>query len=189
MSKLIYFYLNRPNSVTVNLFKCTSTGVLVKFFGTYGILYYLFFKKIYLEYFQDITKFYIIVCTKKKRLKKFLGLIFTLFASALLDVSLSYRFFLRLRGVGFKVFRKKTLLILEVGFSHLVQIKIPGNIYVKIKNRKNTRFLIQGFNRHFIKEFADYIKNLRYPNEYTLKGVHYRNEVLIKKIGKQLQQK
>ena len=126
---------------------------------------------------------------KKKDVKKFLGLFFTLFFSALQDVSLSYKFFLEMRGIGFKIYRYQRVLCLEVGFSHKLFISIPNNLYIKIVNKKNTKFLIQGFNRHLVHEFANYLRLCRFPNEYTLKGIHYKNQWLVKKAGKQAQQK
>jgi large subunit ribosomal protein L6 len=174
MSKLAIFYINKPSSVLLEIFRWTSSCLLIKFLGAYGSIYYIFLNSIYLD-FPNSTKFFIRMDPKKKDVKKFLGLFFTLFFSALQDVSLSYKF--------------QRVLCLEVGFSHKLFISIPNNLYIKIVNKKNTKFLIQGFNRHLVHEFANYLRLCRFPNEYTLKGIHYKNQWLVKKAGKQAQQK
>ncbi len=188
MSKLAFFYINKPSTVTFQSFQWTSNILLVKFVGAYGSIYYSFFKHIFFD-FKNTTQFFILLNPRKKEIKKFLGLIFTLCFSALQDVSLSYKYFLEMRGIGFKIYKKEKLLILDVGYSHQIFLMIPEILLVKILNKKNTKFAIQGFCRQKVHEFANLIKLSRLPNEYTLKGIHYKNEFLIKKSGKQAQQK
>jgi large subunit ribosomal protein L6 len=184
MSKLIFFQIYKPIGVSIDFFRWATNGVVVRILGAYGILYYIFLNNFFLD-FKNATKFYLLLQPKKRGMKKFLGLIFTLFLSAIRDVSLSYRVVLRVRGVGFKIFRKLDYLCLEVGYSHLLNLLIPQNIFIKILNRKNTRFLLQSLSRQYIREYSEYIKSLKKPNEYTLKGIHYKNEILFKKPGKQ----
>lgn len=156
--------------------------------GAYGSIYYSFFKDIFFD-FRNVSQFFILINPQKKAIKKFLGLLYTLCFSALQDVSLSYKYFLEMRGIGFKIFKKQNNILLDVGFSHQIILPIPSFLIIKILNKKNTKFLIHGFCRQKVHEFANLIKLSRLPNEYTLKGIHYKNEFLIKKTGKQAQQK
>jgi large subunit ribosomal protein L6 len=188
MSKLAIFYLNKPASISFKCFSWTSKFFLIKLQGVYGSIYYSFFSTIFFD-FITTTKFYVILNPQKRELQKFLGLFFTLCFSAMQDISLSYKFFLELRGIGFKVFKKKKFLIFDLGYSHQVFLEIPSHILVKILNKKKTKFLILSLNRQKIHEFANIIKLKKIPNEYTLKGIHYKNEILVKKSGKQAQQK
>ena len=188
MSKLAFFYINKPSTVFFKSFQWTSNLLLLKFLGAYGTIYYSFLNYIYFD-FKNVTQFFILMNPQKKDIKKFLGLLFTLCLAALQDVSLSYKYFLEMRGIGFKVYKKLNILILDVGFSHQIKLIIPQNLLVKILNKKNTKFLLHGFNRKKVHEFANIIKLCRLPNEYTLKGIHYKNEFLVKKTGKQAQQK
>lgn len=188
MSKLALFYINKPSSVFFNCFKWTTKSCILQFQGAYGSIYYNFFNYLFFD-FKNKTQFYILLNPQKKEIKKFLGLLYTLCFSALQDVSLSYKFFLEMRGIGFKVYTKKNLLLLDVGYSHQILLEIPHYLFVKVLNKKNTKFLIHGFFRQKVREFANIIKLTKFPNEYTLKGIHYKNEVFIKKQGKQAQQK
>jgi large subunit ribosomal protein L6 len=188
MSKLAFFYINQPSTVLFQCFKWTSTMCLVKFLGAYGSIYYSFFQQLFFD-FRNALQFFVLINPRKKEIKKFLGLIFTLCFSALQDVSLSYRYFLEMKGIGFKIYKKKNKLILDVGYSHQIFLFIPSVIRVKVLNKKNTKFVLHSFCRQQVHEFANIIKLCHLPNVYTLKGIHYKNEFLVKKSGKQAQQK
>lgn len=188
MSKLSFFYINKPSSVLFQCFLWTSRLFIVKFLGAYGSLYYSFLKTVFFD-FKNVTQFFVLLNPRKKELKKFLGLFYTLCFSALQDVSLSYKFFLELRGIGFKIIKKKNTIILDIGFSHQIILLIPIYLRIKILNKKGTKFLLHSFCRQKVHEFANIIKLTKIPNVYTLKGIHYKNEILIKKSGKQAQQK
>jgi large subunit ribosomal protein L6 len=188
MSKLALFYINKPSTVFFEYFKWTQTTIILRFRGAYGSIYYNFFNYIFFDY-KNATQFYILLNPAKKELKKFLGLLYTLCFSALQDISLSYKYFLEMKGIGFKVYIKKKTLILDIGYSHQIFLTIPSFLFIKILNKKNTKFLIHGFYRQKVREFANIIKLTKFPNEYTLKGIHYKNEIIIKKEGKQAQQK
>jgi large subunit ribosomal protein L6 len=188
MSKLAFFYINKPSTVFFQCFKWTSGSCIVKFLGAYGAIYYSFFQNLYFE-FRNALQFFVLINPRKKEVKKFLGLIFTLCFSALQDVSLSYKYYLEMRGIGFKIYKKKNVLILDVGFSHQIFLPIPKVIRARILNKKNTKFVLHSFCRQKVHEFANIIKLCRLPNVYTLKGIHYKNQYLIKKTGKQAQQK
>jgi len=122
MSKLAFFYLNKPSTVTITCFNWASNLLLLQILGAYGSIYYSFFNYLFFD-FKNTTQFFILMDPQKKDIKKFLGLLFTLCFSALQDVSLSYKYFLEMRGIGFKVYKNLTLVILDIGFSPTYSIR------------------------------------------------------------------
>jgi hypothetical protein len=82
------------------------------------------------------------------------------------------------KGLGFKFkysTNKKSKLELKLGFSHLTTITIPRK-EIKVFLIKKNRIAIEGFNYTLVGNFAEKIRNLRYPDAYTGKGFWYKNE-------------
>lgn len=188
MSKLAFFYINKPLTIFLQIFVWTSKTLLLKILGTYGTIYCVIINSIFLE-FQTKTRLFIRMNPRKKDIKKFLGLFFTLIYGAIQDISLGYKVFLELRGVGFKVYRVERRICLEVGFSHKVFVPLLSFLHFCVLNKKKTKFLIQGFHRHLVCDYAHQIQNYKFPDVYTLKGIHYKLKWMKKKPGKQAQQK
>lgn len=89
---------------------------------------------------------------------------------------------LQLVGIGYKVSIEKDILILKLGFSHLVYFKIPSDI--KIQILKSTLLSIHGIDYKYLTEIAHKIRSLKIPEPYKGKGIRYLNEIIIKKEGK-----
>jgi ribosomal protein L6P/L9E len=187
MSKLAKYYIYKPLNIIFQTYTWNFLFLIMGTHGAYGSIFYIFPKDFQLIA-VTVTNFFL-KKNPQKNLKNFLGLFYILFLCALRDVSLSYKFILEMRGIGFKVFLKAANAILEVGFSHQLIFNIPDFVYLQILDKKNTKFLIKGLHRHLVHQVANNFKMSRIPNEYTLKGVHYKNQWLKKKPGKQAQQK
>ena len=89
---------------------------------------------------------------------------------------------LLLKGLGLKA----TLLSLEhlelkLGFSHVVNIKIPSQLLVSVK--KNT-INIEGYDSVLLGNFLHKIRILKAPNVYKGKGIWYKNELKTLKVVK-----
>ena len=89
---------------------------------------------------------------------------------------------LQLVGIGYKAYIENQELILKLGFSHLINFKIPKNI--KILLLKPTLILIQGIDYEYVTKIASKIRSFKTPEPYKGKGIRYINEILIKKEGK-----
>lgn len=76
------------------------------------------------------------------------------------------------------------ILILDLGFSHVVNIILPINTFVKIEKRK---LLIFSNNLWWLTNFICFFQNLRYPNAYTSKGILLKGQVFNLKPGKRRQ--
>ena len=85
-------------------------------------------------------------------------------------------------GVGYRAAAKGNVLSLTVGFSHVVDFKLPEGITAKVEN--NTHLVLNGSDKMLIGMVADKIRGIRPPEPYQGKGIRYTNEHIIRKAGK-----
>jgi len=88
------------------------------------------------------------------------------------------------KGVGYKVLPKGKELEFTLGFSHAINLAIPGDLEVNCPD--NTQITIQGVNKEKVGQFAAQIRSLRRHRPYKLKGVYYKEEKTKLKAGKTL---
>ena len=88
---------------------------------------------------------------------------------------------LLIEGVGFKADVKGEELVLSVGFSHQVSIKIPKGI--KVVSDKNG-ILISGIDIETVGDFTARVRAVKKPEPYKGKGIRYSDEVIRRKQGK-----
>ena len=92
---------------------------------------------------------------------------------------------LLLKGLGLKVLSiSRTFISFKLGFSHLIKIKIPFGLKIKIyKQKTNQKINIIGNDKTIVGNFASFIKYLRKADSYKGKGIKYKNEFLkLKKV-------
>lgn len=88
-----------------------------------------------------------------------------------------------IEGIGFKSEVKGDNLVLNLGFSHQVPVKIPSGL--KVTAEKNV-ITISGINKEGVGQFAASIRDLKKPEPYKGKGIRYENEVIRRKEGKKV---
>lgn len=90
------------------------------------------------------------------------------------------------KGLGFraKLAENKSRLVLKLGLSHLLRVKIPTNT-IKIRVGRNT-VTVKGHNKTEVGNFARKVRNIRIPDVYKGKGIWYKYEC---KILKELKKK
>jgi large subunit ribosomal protein L6 len=88
---------------------------------------------------------------------------------------------LQLNGVGYKVELRGDELVLTVGFSHPVMLKVPQGITVTVV--KNT-ITIEGADKQRVGQFAAEVRDVKRPEPYLGKGIKYDDEVVRRKQGK-----
>lgn len=86
-----------------------------------------------------------------------------------------------LEGVGFKSEVKGEELVLALGFSHGVNVKIPKGLTVTAEKNNIT---ITGIDKEEVGEFAASTRALKKPEPYKGKGFRYDDEVIRRKQGK-----
>lgn len=85
-------------------------------------------------------------------------------------------------GIGYKAKIDNNLLILKLGFSHLISYKIPSNI--KINILKPNLISIFGNDISYINNISSLIRSLKKPEPYKGKGIRYIGENIRRKEGK-----
>ncbi|MBU4348628.1 50S ribosomal protein L6 [Patescibacteria group bacterium] len=101
--------------------------------------------------------------------------------NAILGVKDDFKKILEFKGVGFKANIEGGSLILNIGFSHPVNFKIPEGI--TITTDKST-ITIVGISKYLVGQVASTIRAFKKPNPYRGTGIKYKGEVIRKKAGK-----
>lgn len=86
-----------------------------------------------------------------------------------------------IEGIGYKAEVKGAEIVLSVGYSHQVILKIPEDI--KVVSDKNG-ILVSGIDIETVGDFAARIRAVKKPEPYKGKGIHYSTEVVRRKQGK-----
>ncbi len=90
-------------------------------------------------------------------------------------------------GVGYRVEVKGQILVLSLGYSHEVQIKLPKEINAQaaeIKKGQNPVLILKSCDKQLVGEVAAKIRSLRKPEPYKGKGIKFVGEQLRRKAGK-----
>ena len=110
------------------------------------------------------------------------GLTRSLLANAMQGVSQGYEKTLELMGVGYRVQQSGDDIVLNVGYSHSVEIKAREGVTLTVEG--NNRVHVRGADKQKVGELASIIRKVRRPNAYKEKGIKYAGEVLRLKPGK-----
>nr|ASQ40410.1 ribosomal protein L6 [Cyanoptyche gloeocystis] len=110
------------------------------------------------------------------------GLYRTLISNLITGVSSVFEKRLELRGVGYRAQMDGKKLILNVGFSHPVEIVPPEGITIAVEN--NTNVIVKGINKELVGKIASQIRSIRSPEPYKGKGIRYFGEIVKRKVGK-----
>ena len=97
-------------------------------------------------------------------------------------VSEGFKKTLLIAGVGYKASVSGNKLMLNLGFSHPVEIIIPSDIQVACPSV--TEIAVSGIDKQNVGQFASNIKDLRPVEPYHGYGVRYSDQVVIRKVGK-----
>jgi large subunit ribosomal protein L6 len=116
-----------------------------------------------------------------KPVKSLHGLCRVLIANAIKGVSEGWERKLDFKGVGFRVEVSGNKLVLNVGYSHPVEIIAPEGISFNVTKNIITVF---GIDKQLVGQIAANIKKVRPVEPYKLKGIKYIEEIPRKKLGK-----
>ena len=110
------------------------------------------------------------------------GLARALLANMVRGVTEPFSKNLEIQGVGYRAEVKGKSLVLQVGYSHSVEIAIPEGLSVSVD--RNVRISVQGISRQSVGQFAANIRSVRPPEPYKGKGIRYAGEQVRRKVGK-----
>lgn len=103
-------------------------------------------------------------------------------ANMITGVSTGFTKQLEIRGVGYRASLEGRTLVINAGYSHLINMEIPAGVEVSLP--KNTDVIITGIDKQVIGEFAANIRQVRKPEPYKGKGIRYKDENVRRKEGK-----
>ena len=89
---------------------------------------------------------------------------------------------LEINGVGYRAAAQGNKLILNLGYSHPVEMAVPAGLTVAVEN--NTQINISGADKQLLGQFASEIRSKRPPEPFKGKGVKYAGEHIVRKEGK-----
>ena len=110
------------------------------------------------------------------------GLYRTLINNMIIGVSEQFELTLILKGVGYRAAVQGKEIVLNLGYSHPVNIEIPENISVEVI--QNTTINLKSCNKEVLGLFAANIRAWRRPEPYKGKGILYKGEQILRKAGK-----
>jgi len=110
------------------------------------------------------------------------GLYRALVANMVKGVSEGFTKALAITGVGYKAQVNGTKLVMNLGFSHNVEVVIPEGLTVTCPSV--TEIVVAGIDKQKVGQFASNIRDIRPVEPYHGYGVRYADEVVIRKVGK-----
>ena len=90
---------------------------------------------------------------------------------------------LQLVGVGYRANLQGSNLVINVGYSHSVEVEPPAGITFEVGER-NQQIFISGIDKQQVGQVAADIRKVRPPEPYKGKGIRYKDEYIRRKAGK-----
>lgn len=118
----------------------------------------------------------------KKFHKSIHGLTRTLIANMIEGVVNGYSKTLEIHGTGYRAQKQGKKLILNLGYSHPIELEDPEGIEVEVPS--NTQIIVKGIDKQLVGSHAAVIRDFRKPEPYKGKGIRYADEYVRRKVGK-----
>ena len=110
------------------------------------------------------------------------GLTRTLVSNMVVGVTEGFKKELEVNGVGYRVQKQGTNLVMNLGYSH--QVIIPEEDGITIEVPAPTEIIVKGANKQQVGQMAAVIRSKRPPEPYKGKGIRYSGEYVRRKEGK-----
>jgi large subunit ribosomal protein L6 len=110
------------------------------------------------------------------------GLTRSLIANMVEGVTDGYEKRLEIQGVGYRAQLKGRSLEMALGYSHPVSIEPPQGIEFEVP--QPTEIIVRGIDKQLVGQVAADIRKRRPPEPYKGKGIRYRGEHVMRKVGK-----
>ena len=175
MSRVGKKIIDIPSDVTV-----TIEGNTVSVKGPKGELSKTLNER--MTYKQDETTLEVVRPTDSKDDRTVHGTTRALINNMIQGVSQGFTKTLELVGVGYRAQMQGNDLILNVGYSHPVEIKAEDGITFTVE--KNTTVTVTGISKERVGAYASNIRSTRPPEPYKGKGIRYQGEYVRRKEGK-----
>jgi large subunit ribosomal protein L6 len=110
------------------------------------------------------------------------GLTRSLIANMVEGVTEGFEKRLEIQGVGYRAQLKGKNLEMALGYSHPVSVEAPEGIEFEVP--QPTEIVVRGIDKHLVGQVAADIRKRRPPEPYKGKGIRYRGEHVLRKVGK-----
>lgn len=110
------------------------------------------------------------------------GLARTLINNMVVGVTEGYAKKLQMVGVGYKAEKKGNTLVMQLGYSHPIEMEDPAGIETEVPDA--TTVIVKGIDKAQVGNYAANIRAWRRPEPYKGKGIKYEGEVIRRKEGK-----
>lgn len=110
------------------------------------------------------------------------GLARTLINNMVVGVTQGFEKKLQMIGVGYKAEKKGNVLVMNLGYSHPVEMPDPEGITTEVTSP--TEITVKGSSKALVGNYAANIRKWRKPEPYKGKGIRYVGENVRRKEGK-----
>ncbi len=110
------------------------------------------------------------------------GLTRTLISNMIEGVLNEYKRELEINGVGYRAQKKGNNLLMNLGYSHPVEMEAPEGITYDVPNPN--QIIVRGIDKELVGQTAAVIRTKRPPEVYRGKGIKYAEEHIRRKEGK-----
>jgi large subunit ribosomal protein L6 len=116
-----------------------------------------------------------------KQARANVGTTWSLIQNQIEGVNSGFSKILEIEGVGFRASMEGKILVLSLGFVNPVKFTPPEGINIAVE--KNVITVI-GADKAKVGQAAAQIRGFKEPEPYKGKGIHYRGEIIRRKVGK-----
>lgn len=176
MSRIGRLPIDVPKGVEVKI----SSDNVVTVKGPLGTLSTAVDKNITISY--ENNQIAVIRNSEDKKYKAMHGLYRALIANTVEGVTKGFVKQLIVKGVGYKVVKQGKKIVINVGYSHPVEVVEPEGITIDVPTQ--TEIVVKGIDKIAVGQCAAEIKAIKKPDPYHLYGIRYKDEVILKKEGK-----
>ena len=110
------------------------------------------------------------------------GLTRTLINNMITGVEKEFTRELQINGVGYRAQKQGNKLVMNLGYSHPVEMDAPEGITFEVPNPN--QIIVKGIDKEVVGQTAAVIRTKRPPEVYRGKGIKYAEEVIRRKEGK-----
>ena len=120
--------------------------------------------------------------SEEKMHKALHGLTRTLLNNMVEGVTNGFKKELDVNGVGYRVQKNGKVLVLNLGYSHPIEMPEEDGITIDVPNPN--KIIVSGIDKQQVGQFAAVIREKRPPEPYKGKGIKYVDEHIRRKEGK-----
>lgn len=120
--------------------------------------------------------------TENKKHRSLHGLSRTLINNMIIGVTEGYEKKMEIVGVGYRAAKQGKKLVLNLGFSHPVEMEDPEGVETEVPTQ--LEIVVRGINKQLVGNYAAKIRAWREPEPYKGKGIRYAGEHVRRKEGK-----